>query len=92
MSDEETVGAPFEGAYLTDGAKLFYVGHTLADSVNGELLLELEDCGGSDVVLCPARAVRAMGLRSVTPAIGVSANRGPCAAHRSAASPINVDS
>jgi hypothetical protein len=68
---EDTVWVPSAGAYLTDGATLFCVGHTLSDNVNGELFLELENCCTSDVVLCPARAVTPLGLRSVTPAIAV---------------------
>ncbi len=68
---EDTLWAPSAGAYLTDGATLFCVGHTLSDNVNGELFLELENCRTSDVVLCSARAVAELGLRPVTPAIAV---------------------
>ncbi len=68
---EGTASAPSARAYLTDGATLFCVGHPLSDNVNGELFLELENCATSDVVLCRARALTALGLRSVTPAIAV---------------------
>jgi hypothetical protein len=72
---EESVSAPPAGAYLTDGTTLFYVEHSLSDTANGELFLELEDCVTSDVVLCPARAVMAMGLRAVTPQIALRDDR-----------------
>ncbi len=65
----ETTWAPRAGAYLTDGGTLFRVEHTLADNVNGELFLELEDCSTLEVVLCPARAIGALGLRAVMPAL-----------------------
>lgn len=61
--------APHEGTYLTDGAALFRVAHTLSDPVRGELFLELEDCTTLDLVLCPAQAVVGSGLRSVIPAL-----------------------
>jgi len=76
IADDDAVVAPPEGAYLTDGTTLFCVGHALSDSVDGELLLELEDCASSDVVLCPIRVLSALGLRPVTPAIGVCADCG----------------
>lgn len=65
---DDAVWAPSPGAYLTDGATLFRVEHALADSDTGELFLELEDCVTMKMLLCPARAVTASGLRSVTPA------------------------
>jgi len=58
-TDEGTVWVPSGGAYLTDGAALLCVGHTLSDSASG------------DVILCPARAVAALGLRPVQPSTGV---------------------
>jgi hypothetical protein len=66
---EETVWAPSPGAYLTDGAALSHVAHTISDTDSGELFLELEDCSTLEVVLCPARAVVGSGLRSVSPAL-----------------------
>lgn len=69
VSDEDTAWAPSAGEYLTNGATLFCVGHTLSDLVSGELILELEDCGTLDLVLCPVRTLTALGLRSVAPAI-----------------------
>jgi hypothetical protein len=68
---EDTVWAPSHGAYITNGAKLFHVEHTLWDNIKGEPFLELEDCDTLEVVLCPAREVTALGLRSVTPAVRV---------------------
>lgn len=47
--------APSVGAYLTDGRALFRVADAL--SSRGELLLELEDCGTLELVLCPVRTV-----------------------------------
>ena len=61
--------APSQGAYLTDGAALFHVAHTISDSASGELYLELEDCSTLEVVLCPAHAVAGSGFRSVAPAL-----------------------
>jgi len=66
---EDTVWAPSIGGFLTDGTALFRVAHALSDNAKGELLLELEDCGTLEVVLCPARAVTELGLRSVTPSL-----------------------
>ncbi len=68
IAEQDTTWAPSGGAYLTDGAALFCVGHVLSDRANGELFLELENCDSGDVILCPSGAVSALGLRSVTPA------------------------
>lgn len=65
----DTVWAPSPGSYLTDGATLFCVTYAISDSANGELYLELEDCGTLEIVLCPVRALTERGLRAVTPAI-----------------------
>ncbi len=61
--------APSPGSYITDGAALFHVAHTISDPAGGELYLELEDCSTLEVTLCPARAVAGSGLRPVTPAL-----------------------
>ncbi|HVR05684.1 MAG TPA: hypothetical protein VMS02_06550 [Solirubrobacteraceae bacterium] len=63
---EETVWAPTTGAYITDGTGLFRVADALP--TRGELFLELEDCRTLEVILCPARTVTRLGLRTVTPA------------------------
>ncbi len=76
IADADTVVAPPEGAYLTDGTTLFCVGQALSDSVDGESLLELEDCASGDVVLCPTRVLSTLGLRVLTPAIGIGSDRG----------------
>jgi hypothetical protein len=64
---QETVWAPSTGTYLTDGTALYRV----ADALSGrhELLLELEDCGTLELILCPARTVAGLGLSTVTPAL-----------------------
>lgn len=58
------------GAYLTDGAKLLRVAHTLPCSVEGERFVALEDCVTLEIVLCPARTIMESRLRPVTPAGG----------------------
>jgi hypothetical protein len=58
---------PSPGSYLTDGAALFRVSQTLPGSVEEGPLLELEDCGTLEILLCSARTVARAGLRSVTP-------------------------
>ena len=63
----ETVWAPSTGAYITDGTGLFRVADAL--STRGELFLELEDCNTLEIILCPARTVARLGLRTVTPAV-----------------------
>jgi hypothetical protein len=64
---EETVWAPSTGAYITDGTGLFRVADAI--STRGELFLELEDCRTLELILCPARTVARLGLRTVTPAL-----------------------
>lgn len=63
-----TLWAPAPDSYFTDGTMLYRVVQILSDNLKGELFLELEDCGTLEVVLCPVRAMRRLGLRSVTPA------------------------
>ncbi|HXB63427.1 MAG TPA: hypothetical protein VNV42_00990 [Solirubrobacteraceae bacterium] len=63
---EETAWSPAAGAYLTDGTALFCVAEAISN--RGELLLELENCVTYELILCPARTVVRLGLRSVTPA------------------------
>lgn len=65
-SVQETVWAPMAGAYLTDGTTLFCVADAISN--RGELFLELENCATYELILCPARTVARLGLRSVTPA------------------------
>jgi hypothetical protein len=64
---EETVWAPSTGAYITDGTGLFRVADAI--STRSELFLELEDCRTLELILCPARTVARLGLRTVTPAL-----------------------
>jgi hypothetical protein len=56
------------GAYLTDGASLFRVEHAIADPKRGDVLVELEDCRTSELILCSARALAERRLRAVVPA------------------------
>jgi hypothetical protein len=65
---DESTSLPHAGAYVTDGAALFRVEH-LADGVDGELLIELENCDTLELVLCPAKTLAALGLRTVTPTL-----------------------
>ncbi len=63
---QETVWAPPPGVYLTDETALFRVADIL--SHGREMLLELEDCTTLELILCPARKLSRLGLRTVTPA------------------------
>jgi len=65
--NREIPSLPPAGAYVTDGAALFRVGHILAGGVGGESLIELEDCRTLELVLCPARRIVALG--TVTPTL-----------------------
>jgi hypothetical protein len=60
------VWAPSPGTYLTDGSALLRVQDAL--SGGGEMFLELEDCSTLELILCPARTVAGLALRTVTPA------------------------
>lgn len=62
---DATVWAPPTGAYLTDETGLFRVADAFSSS--GELFLELENCTTLSLVLCPARTVASLGLRTVIP-------------------------
>jgi hypothetical protein len=64
---EEAVGAPVDRGYLTDGETLFHIERTLVDNPKGELLVELEDCGTLELIVCSARSVSELGLRPVKP-------------------------
>lgn len=57
---------PFQGGYLTDGETLFRIERTLVDS-RGELLVELEDCGTLELIVCSAPLIGDLGLRPVQP-------------------------
>ena len=59
-------GMPFQGGYLTDGETLFRIERTLVDS-RGELLVELEDCGTLELIVCSAPLIGDLGLRPVQP-------------------------
>lgn len=60
-------GLPFEGGYLTDGETLFRIERTLVQDARGDLLVELEDCGTLELIVCSARLVGELGLRPVQP-------------------------
>jgi hypothetical protein len=64
---EETVAAPIDRGYLTDGETLFHIERTLVNDPRGELLVELEDCGTLELIVCSARSVAELGLRPVKP-------------------------
>lgn len=64
---EGPVGMPFEGGYLTDGETLFRIERTLVEDARGDLLVELEDCGTLELIVCSARLVGELGLRPVQP-------------------------
>jgi hypothetical protein len=56
-----------EGAYVTDGASLFRVAHSIRDPRGGEVILELEDCRTLEVILCSASVVAELRLHMVRP-------------------------
>ncbi len=58
---------PFEGGYLTDGETLFRIERMLVGDARGEVLIELEDCGTLELIVCSARLVGELGLRPVQP-------------------------
>ena len=58
---------PVDRGYLTDGETLFHIERTLVDNPKGELLVELEDCGTLELIVCSARSVAELGLRPVKP-------------------------
>lgn len=60
-------GLPFEGGYLTDGETLFRIERTLVEDPRGDLLVELEDCGTLELIVCSARLMGELGLRPVQP-------------------------
>lgn len=69
-TSEETEGAaavPFDRGYLTDGQTLFHIERTLLENPRGELLVELEDCGTLELIVCSARSVAELRMRPVQP-------------------------
>jgi len=64
---EDAVAAPIDRGYLTDGETLFHIERTLVNDPRGELLVELEDCGTLELIVCSARSVAELGLRPVKP-------------------------
>lgn len=69
------------GTYVTDERRLFRVVRWLAAERDGrdhrddrderqQRLLELEDCGTLELVLCPSAALARAGLRRVVPTLG----------------------
>lgn len=67
VGDGEAVAASTDRGYLTDGETLFHIERTLVNSPKGELLVELEDCGTLELIVCSARSVAELGLRPVKP-------------------------
>lgn len=63
----QTAWAPTKGVYLTDESSLFRVVDVLSN--RRELLVELEDCSTFELILCPARRLAHVGLRTVIPAV-----------------------
>jgi hypothetical protein len=63
----EAVATPVDRGYLTDGETLFHIERTLVEDPKGGLLVELEDCGTLDLIVCSARSVAELGLRPVKP-------------------------
>lgn len=61
------MAAPIDRGYLTDGETLFHIERTLVNDLRGELLVELEDCGTLELIVCSARSVAELGLRPVKP-------------------------
>ena len=55
---------PAAGTYLTDGVALFHVESILARTCE-DVLLELENCTTSELLVCSARRLSAVGLRLV---------------------------
>jgi hypothetical protein len=64
---EATADVPIDRGYLTDGETLFHIERTLVENPKGELLVELEDCGTLELIVCSARSVAELGLRPVKP-------------------------
>lgn len=64
---EQAVATPIDRGYLTDGEMLFHIERTFVADPKGELLVELEDCGTLELIVCSARSVAELGLRPVKP-------------------------
>ncbi|HTB50153.1 MAG TPA: hypothetical protein VK701_04180 [Solirubrobacteraceae bacterium] len=64
---DAVLATPEDRGYLTDGETLFHIERTLVDDPKGELLMELEDCGTLELIVCSARSVAELGLRPVKP-------------------------
>lgn len=58
---------PFDEGYLTDGETLFRIERALVEDARGDLLVELEDCATLELIVCSARSMLELGLRSVQP-------------------------
>jgi hypothetical protein len=65
--DGDAILEPIDRGYLTDGETLFHIERTLLNSPKSELLVELEDCGTLELIVCSARSVAEFGLRPVKP-------------------------
>jgi hypothetical protein len=58
---------PLTGGYLTDGEALFHIERTLVEDARGDLLVELEDCATLELIVCSARSLAQLALRTVQP-------------------------
>jgi hypothetical protein len=67
QAGEEFAADAQESGYLTDGRVLFHVERTLLDNPHGELLIELEDCATLELIVCSAKSVAELGMRTVKP-------------------------
>jgi hypothetical protein len=66
-AQQQILPNPLDSGYLTDGRALFHVERTLLDNPPGELLIELEDCGTLELIVCSVQSVAELGMRAVKP-------------------------
>ncbi|HTD57872.1 MAG TPA: hypothetical protein VK672_03160 [Solirubrobacteraceae bacterium] len=71
-SSNDPSSTPVDGGYLTDGETLFRIERTLVEDARGDLLVELEDCGTLELIVCSSRAVNELGLRPVRPLASIA--------------------
>lgn len=73
--DGETAGVVddqqwFVGLYLTDGSALFHVQQVISDLCGDATLVELENCGTLELIVCPRGTLDDGKLRRISPAGG----------------------
>ena len=81
------------GLYLTDGRSLFHVEGAIRDPSGGALLLELENCGTLELIVCSHGAVDGLDLHPVSPATeGVleTSGRSPDGANHASRAPARL--